>query len=167
MFFLSIRVTRARLIGFFVVCLLGTAVLVGFMPQAEEAVLSQSQSALQAQTEAQRLQLLAQWGLETGDAPLEFSEVIIPEDFDETYARYNELQQACGFDLQDYRGERVMRYSYEVLNLEGYGDVWVNLLVEEGTLIGGDIASVRLDGFMAGLQPLSELRASLQAGAAN
>ena len=43
-------------------------------------------------------------------------ELILPEEFDETYTQYLELQAGQGFDLEAYRGKRVKRYTYEITN---------------------------------------------------
>ena len=42
----------------------------------------------------------------------EISEQIIPEEFDDVFLMYNDLQQSQGFDLENYKGKSVKRYSY-------------------------------------------------------
>ena len=83
--------------------------------------------------------------------------MIIPEIFDSVYQKYNELQRAQEFDLTRYQGRRVKRWTYEVKNYPDYeGTVVANLLIYNNTIIGGDIASNALDGFMQGFRRNSE-----------
>ena len=107
-----------------------------------------------AATAEERRAFLSQFGWEAGEDPIEVSEVIIPAEFDETYTRYNEIQLAQNFDLRDFAGRRVKRWTYEILNYPGYegraGVVQANLLIDRGVVIGGDICSLELGGFIHG-----------------
>ena len=101
-----------------------------------------------------RIAFLEAYGWQISPEPLETQQVIIPKEFPEVYQDYNALQLEQGFDLTAYAGRQVTRYSYELLNHpSGQSDVRVNLLVCGQKLIGGDICSLRLDGFMHGLRP--------------
>ena len=103
------------------------------------------------ETEEDRLRLLASLGWTVGD-PAESTEVRIPAEFSEVYEKYNAIQTEQGLDLADYRGEKVMRYAYRILNHpSGEEAVRATLLVKNGRLIGGDVCSMKLDGFMHGL----------------
>ena len=83
---------------------------------------------------------------------VEFMEVQIPQEFDEVYAKYNEIQTAQGMDLTKYQGKRVMRYTYSIKNYpSGEEGVCANMLVYKNKLIAGDVCSPKLDGFMHGL----------------
>ena len=79
--------------------------------------------------------------------------VTIPKEFNEVYEKYNKLQKQQGFDLEDYKGKTAEVYTYAVKN---YGnkkqEVRANLIVCEGQLVGGDVCSAELDGFMQGLR---------------
>ena len=93
-------------------------------------------------------------GWVVSEEPDEIKEVVIPHEFNDVYLNYNEIQKAQGFDLTDYAGERVKMWTYTVTNYPGYEDkdcVKINILVYEGCVIGGDVCSVELDGFMYGL----------------
>ena len=80
-------------------------------------------------------------------------ELIIPEQFDETYSQYLELQASQGFDLTDYCGKRVKRYTYEITNYPtGESGIQAGLLVYKSTVIGGDVLSAQLGGFIPGLE---------------
>ena len=64
------------------------------------------------------------------------------------------MQKAQNLDLTPYAGKRAKRWTYNIKNYPGYegdsGTVQANILVYEGAVIGGDICSTELDGFMQG-----------------
>ncbi len=105
----------------------------------------------------ERIAFFSQFGWEISTDPLQVKEVVIPQEFDETYEEYNQLQKSQGLDLQKYKGKRVKAWSYEILNYPGYentdGVIHGNILVYDGVVVGGDICSVELDGFMVGFAP--------------
>lgn len=106
---------------------------------------------LKASTHEERMAFLSQYGWEIDEEPVEVREVIIPEEFDDTYTAYNEIQKNQGFDLTVYAGMRVKRWTYTVKNYAGYENqecIHANILVYDGLVVGGDICSVELDGFM-------------------
>jgi hypothetical protein len=103
--------------------------------------------------DTQRVAFLLALGWEPQGAPLEITEVQIPEVFDEVYAPYNTMQQENGFDLTHYKGRRVKRFTYKITNYPGGSEnVRANLLVCDGVIIGGDIYASESGGFMIGLQ---------------
>ncbi|MEG2571319.1 MAG: DUF4830 domain-containing protein, partial [Clostridia bacterium] len=59
---------------------------------------------------------LGRLGWQVGDEPLEFMELQIPQEFDEVYRKYNDIQKKQGLDLEKYAGKRAMRYSFAVSN---------------------------------------------------
>lgn len=79
------------------------------------------------------------------------TEFVIPSEFDSVYERYNDLQIEAGFDLLPYAGEKCEMHTYELLN-HPLGKCRANLIIFEGKIIGGDISSVELDGFMEPLR---------------
>ena len=101
------------------------------------------------------LEFLRSHGWETEDSPPDASEVALPVRFGDVYASYNALQRAQGFDLLPYRGKTVKKYVFCIV---GYpyapqdDTVRATLLVYRGSVIGGDISSVRPDGFMHGFR---------------
>lgn len=74
----------------------------------------------------------------------------IPNEFDMVYNNYNEIQKEAGFDLFPHRGKECVMYTYEVYN-HPFGKCNANIIVYKGEIIGGDISSVNLDGFMTPL----------------
>lgn len=99
-----------------------------------------------------RIAFLSQFGWEVTEDPIEVSEVIIPDEFDSTYEAYNELQKEQKLDLSGYKGKRVKKWTYEIKNYPSHensdGVIRANILVFDGVVIGGDVCSIELDGFM-------------------
>jgi hypothetical protein len=88
------------------------------------------------------------------DPATELSEVIIlPRVFDGVMLTYNRMQQAQGFDLSLYAGRECTRYIYKVINYPNSDDtVLAQLFICGNRVVGGDIHSTALDGFMHGLK---------------
>lgn len=106
-------------------------------------------------SEGDRQAFISQMGWETDKEYDECKVVIIPEEWNDVYKRYNELQKEQGFDLEKYKGETAEIYTYKVHNYKGYEDsedVFINLYICDGVLIGGDVCCTRLDGFMQGIK---------------
>lgn len=107
-------------------------------------------------SEHQRQEFISSLGWETAEEYDTCRIVIIPSEFDEVYTRYNDLQKQQGFDLEGYKGKTVEIYSYPVYNYPQEDNVMLSLLVCDGRLIGGDVCSTKLDGFMQGLKKLAQ-----------
>ena len=99
-------------------------------------------------------------GWEINPSPKEISHLIIPEKFDEVYEAYNNVQKASGFDLSQFCGKRVTRYTYELQNHVSSKDeeVLFGVLVYESRIIAGDISSVSSSGFMHGIEETSKIQ---------
>jgi len=87
-------------------------------------------------------------GWQIVEQPIEIQEITVPVTFDEVYEGYNKIQKQGGFDLAEYAGKKLTRYTFEVKNFEGLKNIRANVLVYQGQVIGGDIMSVAIDGFM-------------------
>ncbi len=107
------------------------------------------------ETDSAREQYLTSLGWEF-KTPCEEKEVQIPQQFNDTYLKYNEIQKQQGFDLEKYKGQSATVYTYNITNYKGYENrdcVYADLLVCSGELIGCDVYSTSVsNGFM---QPLS------------
>ena len=96
------------------------------------------------------------WVVDAGSA--ETREVTIPREFDKVFAGYNELQKSQGLDLSKYKKKTVTRYTFVITDYEGYeGTVYANVLVYRNRVIGGDICSADVNGFIHGFEkPVDE-----------
>ena len=102
------------------------------------------------ETNSQRVTFLAQYCWEVEEEPVEIRDVTIPEEFDQVYQQYNEVQKSQGMDLTPYAGKTCRQWIYQVNNYPEEGTVRATILVYEGQIIGGDISSTELDGFLCG-----------------
>lgn len=104
-----------------------------------------------------RIAFLRQFGWEADPEAIENVEALIPKEFDAVYLKYNEIQKAQSLDLSKYKNKTVQRYTYKIKNYAGYtGEVYANLLIYKNNVIGGDICSAALDGFMHGFDPTNK-----------
>ncbi len=96
-------------------------------------------------------EFLAQFGWVVDAGSVESDTVTIPAEFDKIFAGYNEMQKAQGLDLSKYKKKSVTRYTFAVTNYDGYdGRVLANVLVYRNRVIGGDICSADVEGFIHG-----------------
>ena len=94
-----------------------------------------------------RVRFLKDFGWEVTTSPVESSQVRVPSDTSEVFDRYNQLQQAQGYDLYQYSGKKVMRYVYKVTNYPGATDpVYATVLVYKNQIIGGDVTNTASGG---------------------
>ena len=105
---------------------------------------------------SERLAFIRSFGWAVNEEPEEIAEIVIPEEFDEVYEKYNAIQREQGLDLTKYKGERVKRWSYAVTNYPGVENsaetVRIDLLVAGGNVVGGSVYSLASDGFMHGFK---------------
>lgn len=99
-----------------------------------------------------RLAFLRSFGWEVADAPVETQEVRIPEEFNDVFTRYNELQISQGYDLEPYAGKSVKRYVYRIENHPNGADHFATLLIHKNEIIGGDITGSGKGGTIHGFQ---------------
>ncbi len=148
----SKKIKMAVIIAAAVVCVGGTLILA--LTREAESAGGKLPTKIKGDSAEERLSFLENCGLAVDGEPVQVAEIIIPAEFDETYNDYNDIQLKQGFDLSDYCGKRVKRWTYRVTNYPGYGAeadcIQTNLLVYDGLIIGGDICSVELNGFMHG-----------------
>ena len=100
---------------------------------------------------------LGQFGWVVDAGSVETREVTIPAQFDKVFAGYNELQKSQGLDLSKYKKKTVTRHTFTVTDYEGYeGTVYANVLVYRGRVIGGDVCSADVNGFIHGFEKPAE-----------
>jgi hypothetical protein len=102
---------------------------------------------------AERIEFLKQFGWEVSPEAVESEQVTVPAEFDKIFAGYNEIQKRQGLNLSGYKRKTVTRYTYVVENYPDYeGKVYANVLVYRGRVIGGDVCSADVDGFIHGFE---------------
>lgn len=152
MFVYSVKTKHLKvflLVGF----VLFTAVSLFILSNESQETSSNSDMFLLAETHEERMKFVSQFGWQVDEEPVQVKEIIIPTEADEVYTAYNDIQRSQGFDLTEFAGERAKCWTYTVKNYEGYENqecIQINILVYDGKVIGGDVCSVELDGFMHG-----------------
>ncbi len=157
MFVYSMKATTVRLVAVACVALTVMITLIAFIPAYD---LSYPASAGQEGytygkivSPSDAAAFLSQFGWSVEGTPSEVEKVEIPREFDKIYGAYNEIQKAQGLNLTRYRGKEVTRYTFRVTNYPNYeGTVYANVLVYRKTVIGGDICSADLSGFVHGFE---------------
>lgn len=92
---------------------------------------------------SERIDFLESIGVKVDADSLYEEEIKIPTNFSDVYKQYNNLQKSAGFNLEEYKGITVTKYSYKVLDAD---NLFVNMLCYKGRVIGGDISSTVLGG---------------------
>lgn len=155
MFIFTAKIKRGKLtlglLGVAVLC--AAAVLAaGLFGEPGAAASASLPSPKGIKTAEDRVAYLEGYGWLVDPEPIAVEELLIPEEFDDSYAEYLELQSSQGFDLTKYCGKRVKRYAYEIKNYPtGETGVQAGILIYKNRVIGGEVLSAQLNGFIHGL----------------
>lgn len=156
MFIFTARLNRKWLIGaaaaFLLFC--GAALAVNAM-DSDTAVKAAAPSppSVKVKTNEDRIAYLEHYGWQVNPEPISVEEMLIPESFDESYTEYLALQESQGFDLSEYCGKRIKRCTYQITNYpSGEEGIQVSLLIYKNRVIGGEVLSPQLNGFLHGLE---------------
>ena len=160
MFIYSLRATTVKLVGVICVALTVLITLIAFVPtyaistQPSEGVDAQvSYNYDKVKSAEDAAAFLSQFGWTVNAEPTEVKTVTIPAEFDKVFSAYNELQKEQGLNLSKYKNKEVTRYTFTVTNYPGYdGTVYANVLVYRNRVIGGDICSADVTGFVHGFE---------------
>ena len=160
MFVYSLRASTLKFFAVICVALTALITMITFIPEYDGGELGYITTGKESEisydkikTDADRARFLSQFGWQIVATPIESVEITIPDQFDKIFTGYNEIQKRQGLDLSKYKRKKVMRYTYEITNYEGEeGKVYANILVYKNKVIGGDICSARVDGFIHGFE---------------
>lgn len=142
MFIVTARIPKKRLLAGAAVLACCAVILVAAL------LLSLGDGAVTASAEVDRIRsnddrtaYLNSLGWQVSSEPVSHEELLIPDTFDSSYDEYLALQSGQGFDLTQYCGRRVKRYTYQITNYPGRDDVIAVLLIFKNRIIGGQIQS--------------------------
>ena len=173
MFIYSLRASTIKFFGIVCVALAALITLIAFVPayasnsseapdnapvQTPVGENSVTYSYDKVKSADAAAQFLAQFGWAVDAGSAECREVVIPAEFDKVFAGYNELQKAQGLDLSKYKKKTLTRYTFTVTNYEKVseedydGRVYANVLVYRNRVVGGDICSADVNGFIHGFE---------------
>ena len=159
MFVYSMRASTIKLVGVVCVALTVLITLIAFVPtytissQASANADGVVYSYEKVKTADDAAAFLSQFGWRVDATPIEVKTVTIPDEFDKVFLAYNELQKEQGLNLSKYKGRDVTRYTFSVSNYPDYeGTVYANVLVFRNRVIGGDVCSADVSGFVHGFE---------------
>ena len=92
-----------------------------------------------------------QFGLKTKKEPVFVKEITIPEQFNEVYEHYNDIQKSVGLDLEKYKKAKCRLLSYRLDGYNGDDRVLLNLIICDDRVVAGDISEEKYNGFMLSL----------------
>lgn len=157
MFIWSCKASSLKFFGFLLLFAVALTAAVFLIPVADAQVIDPVYLTVDASFQGAgdnegRIAILSQFGWEVEAEARDTAKVTIPAEFDKIFSAYNNIQLAQGLDLAPYRGKEVTRYTYRVQNYPNYeGTVYANLFVHKGRVIGGDVCSADVGGFLHGL----------------
>lgn len=144
------RLTKRKAVIFLIILalVLSAAVFlcgpkIGFFDSAE---------AVDASKATGRIEYLLSFGWEVDAESEECETITLPESFDGVLSDYAAMQSEQGFDFSSCCGCECERYSYIVTNYPDDGTVYAVLFVKGKSIIGGDIHSAEIGGFMHGIK---------------
>ena len=159
MFVYSLRAGTVKLVGVICVALTVLITLIAFVPtysmddSAMTGAAAVSYSYDKVKTTDDVIQFLSQFGWQVEGEPVEIKTVTIPAEFDKVFAAYNEIQKAQGLNLLKFKNKEVTRYTFSITNYADFeGTVYANVLVYRNKVIGGDICSADVSGFIHGFE---------------
>ncbi len=179
MFIYSMKASTIKFFGIVCVALVALITLIAFVPayaSGSQDEQSQNQGGVQVDAPQENKEqtvsikyekvksadhaagFLSQFGWVVDAGSVESAQVTIPAEFDKIFSGYNEMQKAQGLDLSKYKKKEVTRYTFRVTNYKDDngqpydGVVYANVLVYRQRVIGGDICSANVSGFIHGFQ---------------
>lgn len=163
MFIYSFKASTLKLLGIISVTLAALIAIIAFVPVYADGLSSVSTGAQvegeksisydKVKSAADAVNFLAQFGWTVDGGSPESAKVTIPSEFDKVFAAYNEIQKSQGLDLSKYKKKELTRYTFEVTNYDDYeGKVYANVLVYRNKVVGGDICSADVSGFVHGFE---------------
>ena len=163
MFIYSFRASTLKFLGIISVTLVALIAIIAFVPVYAEGISSSNSTAATGggteivydgvKSSADAVNFLSQFGWTVDGGNAKSAKVTIPESFDKVFASYNEIQKEQGLDLSKYKKKELTRYTFEVTNYADFeGTVYANVLVYRNRVVGGDICSADVSGFVHGFE---------------
>lgn len=148
MFFVNLKLTKKRtfLFAVFSIFILICALCVGYKSEYNT-----SKSVAVGNDAEDIRNYLTSFELELGEITVD--KIYVPYEFNDVYINYNLIQQSQGFDLSDFKGKDLTRYTAQITNYTDFnGDVFAEVLVFNKKIVGADIYSTAADGFIVALK---------------
>ena len=142
MLIITARIPKKRLIGGLATLGCCAVILIAALLVTAAGPVPASAEVPGMRQEDNRIAWLNSRGITVESSPLHTEELLIPEQFDESYGDYLALQREQDFDLEQYAGRRVKRIAYRITNdPEGRRDLSAVILLFKNRIVGGQIQS--------------------------
>lgn len=142
MFIVTARLPKKRLLAGAAAALCCAFAVLAFTLTLSGRAVAASAEVRNVKSNDDRLAYLNGLGWQVSAQPIATEELLIPQEFDDSYAGYLKLQADQGFDLTQYQGKRVKRYTYQLTNYPSQAEpVQIALLIYKNRVIGGQIQS--------------------------
>ena len=151
MFTKCLKLTKKRAVIFLIILgiVLAAAVILCSSPRS----IFSSGEMLNVSSQEGREKYLSGYGWEIDLGSEERRTVLLPKELEGALAEYGAMQTEQGYDFVSYAGLECTQYTYVVTNYEGSSStVYATLYVKSARVIGGDIHSAAIDGFMHGIR---------------
>ena len=132
--------------------IIGIILLLGTRGSTASGASGRAKASASVKNEKARIAYLSECGWTVESPALKEETVRIPKEFSPVFEDYNRLQKEQGFDLSRLCGKEVTLYTYKVVGSKLGDNVLAMLYVYNGNVVGGDVHSTALDGFMCGLK---------------
>ncbi len=110
-----------------------------------------SESSLVAVTNQDRVSVINSYGFDIIPEAVEVKDIVIPDKFSDVYEKYNEIQLQAGFNLKNHCGQDATIYKYQLNDLSD--TKYINLIICDDIIVGGDITDARLNGEIKPFKP--------------
>ncbi|MBQ6815658.1 MAG: DUF4830 domain-containing protein [Clostridia bacterium] len=140
--FFCFYITNKKLLCVFLIVVLLFVILVEFLSCESGA------GVIPGADNNSRINFIKSLGVTVSEEVFEQKEITIPQQFNKVYENYNNTQIKAGFNLKNHLGKNAVLYRYVVNSPKELNNAFVNIIVLDGEIIGGDISSVELDGYM-------------------
>ena len=156
MFVVSLSSSKIKKLSCVVLALVAVSLVAVFFVNSQSSPKVKKVNLHTAETADDRLKFISDFGWIVDEDPVEVRQIAIPQEFDDVYNNYNQIQLSQGYDLTGFAGRSAKRWTYVIRNYPDVSSdedyVRINLLICDGKIIGGDVCSIKLDGFMHGFE---------------
>lgn len=123
-FVFSVKTSKRQILSLLLCVVMLIAILVVVIVWPAKDASAEVFQPVAAADDAQRIAFLRSLGYETAADSAQVREVLIPDEFDDVFTRYNDVQKAADMDLEPYRGRRMKCWTYEITNYPGRSMCW-------------------------------------------
>ena len=136
MFVFSVKTSKRQILSLLLCVVMLIAILVVVIVWPAKDASAEVFQPVAAADDAQRIAFLRSLGYETAADSAQVREVLIPDEFDDVFTRYNDVQKAADMDLEPYRGRRMKCWTYEITNYPGEEHVLAHLYIYKDKIVG-------------------------------